>query len=81
MLYSVATLDSKKTKARISTTSAGEDIMAGLELCNVPDPRLERNSQGAFPCLFRYLKAENSCGVTRSICFTDVRNKIGRAAS
>ena len=43
--------------------------MTGSELCNDPDlQRLKRNSQGAFPCLFRYLTAKNSCGVTRSIC-------------
>jgi hypothetical protein len=28
----------KKTKARISTTSGGEDIMTGSKLCNDPDP-------------------------------------------
>ena len=30
--------------------------------------RPKRNSQGAVPCLFRYLSAKNSCVVTRSIC-------------
>ena len=50
--------------------------MTGSELCNDPDrQRLKRNSQGAFPCLFRYLTAKNSCGVTRSICLPQRESK------